>query len=160
MDAPYWPSYPTLARHTRQEFTTIDNVPGSWHPQSVTRVITSPNNPDGAESVGECEIWDAAYFHWVYGAKAVPVHAVSVWSAAKLFGVSGLRIGCVTTDDADLAEKMRQYIETTTSGVSNEAQTRLAGILEIVKAETVLYRTSTLSRVESCSRTSSCSTNY
>lgn len=126
--APYWPSYPTLAELAGYKFTITPSTGGG-----VVKVITSPNNPDGHQTMEDCDLWDAAYAHAVYGLAVVPNARVSVWSAAKMFGLSGLRIGALTTDDDKLAEAAREYVEKATSGVCYDAQRRLYHLLEMLK---------------------------
>src|SRR5262249_10876159 len=77
-----------------------------------------------------CHVWDAAYAHGVYGWKGiVPDHEVAVWSASKLFGLSGLRVGWLVTKDEDFAKDAARYVEATTSGVSVLPQHRVAKVL-------------------------------
>jgi aspartate/methionine/tyrosine aminotransferase len=118
--APYWPSYPTLARFAGMTFGSF----GESYEDSI-KVITSPNNPDGGfgQPGASCDVWDAVYAHWVYGWTGVePICGVRIGSASKLLGLSGVRIGWALTNDADLAAMMRRYVEFTTSGVSILAQ--------------------------------------
>lgn len=121
---PYWPSYPTLLK-------LVGVSQASEREKGDLNIVTSPNNPDGGESIEDCDLWDAAYFHPVYRASAVPNCRISVWSIAKMYGLSGVRVGYATTSDAYLADKMREYIEITTSGVSNDSQKRVQKVLEL-----------------------------
>lgn len=127
--APYWPSYPTLAQLSGMAFTTEKDMGKAFGWPRHVRVITSPNNPDGSETLQECEIWDGAYAHWVYGCKVVPQHEVGIFSAAKMLGMSGVRVGVLTTDRDDIAELARKYVEVTTSGVANDSQARVRAVL-------------------------------
>lgn len=140
--APHWPSYPTLARLSGRQFST------EWIAKRYPPILftSSPNNPDGHqetygnhpkwiidgnkwESPVVFDVWDAAYAHWVYDwNQVIPRHTVSVWSAAKAFGLSGERVGWALTKDEGLAEKMADYIEKTTSGVNVRAQDRVAKV--------------------------------
>ena len=125
--APYWPSYPTLSKLVDLpfRFNKDDSPP--------LEILTSPNNPNGQECVGwQCDIWDAAYFHPVYGATGKLAHEVSIWSASKLFGISGLRIGWLATNNEKIAKEAATYVEKTTSGVNVNAQYHLNGILYIL----------------------------
>ncbi len=120
---PYWPSYPTLAKLMGLSFNR--NI------ASVT-VNTSPNNPDGIENLEKCDIWDAAYSNSVlYGSTKIPEHVVGVYSASKMFGFSGLRVGWAVTADPELARLMSQYMEITTSGVSVASQSHVANFLRL-----------------------------
>lgn len=125
--APHWPSYPTMATMSGVDFRKHAN-------DAMLRVNTSPNNPDGSVSTHECDILDAAYCHSVYGWDGrAPRHEISVWSAAKLFGLSSLRVGWLVTKDVDLAAAAAEYVEKTTSGVNTEAQVRIQACLESVR---------------------------
>lgn len=128
--APYWPSYPTLARMQGMVFSK-DVVEG--YQNGYIHCITSPNNPDGrvATSMGTCDIWDGAYAHPVYGWQRshTPRYIVAIGSAAKLLGLSGLRVGWLATKDKELAQAARQYVELSTSGVSLASQQLVAQAL-------------------------------
>jgi aspartate/methionine/tyrosine aminotransferase len=118
--APYWPSYPTLARFAGMTFGSF----GESYEDSI-KVITSPNNPDGGfgQPGASCDVWDAVYASKTYGWMGIePTYGVRIGSASKLMGLSGVRIGWALTNDADLAAMMRRYVEFTTSGVSVLAQ--------------------------------------
>lgn len=130
--APYWPSYPTIARLVLLGFSSSHLVASS----DIT-CVTSPNNPDGTQgSARAVNVWDAVYAHWVYGWNGVPVPAdVEVRSAAKLLGLSGARVGWLVTKDERLAEHARQYVEFTTSGVSTPAQLYVAAALKQVRED-------------------------
>lgn len=125
--APFWPTYPTVADLSGLGFTS-----GGPNKNSLN-VITAPNNPDGSmenQLHPQWDIWDAAYASRVYGWDyLVPFHKISVWSAAKLYGPSGYRIGWLATPDPELATLASQYVEKTTSGVSVPAQVFLKNLL-------------------------------
>lgn len=135
-EAPYWPTYPTIADFSGLGFTarpTDDNTPRRIN------IITSPNNPDGRmgenRTTRQWDIWDAAYAHRIYGwDHLVPWHKVSVWSAAKLFGPSGYRIGWMATPDPELAQYAAEYVEKTTSGVATPSQTFLKQLMRNLDA--------------------------
>lgn len=126
--APYWPSYPTLVKSAGMQHQTVRSRPLA---KDIV-VSTSPNNPNGMVSNHRCDIWDAAYAHPVYGftdPTMVPKHQVVVYSAAKLFGLSGLRIGWLGTNNPELARLAGEYVEKATSGVSTHDQFALEGVL-------------------------------
>lgn len=127
--APYWVTYPTIAELSRLTFKTDYRPEDDW----MLFATTSPNNPDGSiEKDGRCwDIWDAAYASGVYGwDNIVPHHKISVWSASKMYGLSGLRVGWLVTGDAKLADLAAQYVEKTTSGVAVPCQELMALVLE------------------------------
>lgn len=134
--SPYWPSYPGLAAASGLQFVAIPyDVP------EAIQVVTSPNNPDGVvtgpyvKQTVTYDIWDAAYANAIYGPNATfePQHRISVWSAAKQFGLSGYRVGWLVTADDRLAAAAAAYVEQATSGVCNLAQE--AFWLTLVKSE-------------------------
>lgn len=119
---PYWPSHKTLAELAGCRFATQGGD---------IRINTSPNNPDGSIDHGPCDIWDAAYAHQMYGFRVedTPPHETAVYSAAKLLGMSGDRVGWLVTGDPKIARIAAAYIESTTSGVSIYSQQRVAHTL-------------------------------
>jgi aspartate/methionine/tyrosine aminotransferase len=127
--APYWPSFPTLAKLSGLKFSvkTVDGI----------RIVTSPNNPDGMESITDPpDIWDAAYynpFYPVYGHTKELAAKITIFSGSKMFGVSSFRIGWLCTDNEYLAKLAAEYVEKSTTGVSGLSQTQMAGILRHVR---------------------------
>ncbi len=117
--APYYPSFPNL----------VNSVGGVWGPGG-TRIITSPNNPDGNcyhySTFGYNRvITDSVYAYPVYGYYAenydVRQDGIKIGSASKSLGMSGLRLGWVAFADYEnpkLAEYAAKYVEDSTSGVS------------------------------------------
>lgn len=136
--APYWPSYPTLARLAGLRFfsdeTEMRNSAPSGEEWSYVRALTSPNNPDGRQSNYPCDIWDAVYASSIYGWDGVePTATTIVSSLSKLLGLPGLRVGWLATKDPELARLAAQYVEITTSGVSTLAQEAAAAALRWVR---------------------------
>ena len=117
--APYWPSYPTLAKFAGMAFRS-----GEVPTEDDVHCTTSPNNPDGAQVHGRwTDVWDAVYAHSCYGWDGgEPNHQARVGSASKLLGLSGARVGWLVTRADWLAEEARKFVEFTTSGVSVPAQ--------------------------------------
>lgn len=142
---PAWPSHRTLA-----ELAGYTHF-FSFHPDTVDAklrehtliVNTSPNNPDGSIDKTECDIFDAAYAHAMYGfdwATDVPKHETSVHSAAKLFGLSGDRIGWLATSNPEIARLASEYVEATTSGVALAVQHRLFSFMTTVRDDRLTAR--------------------
>jgi aspartate/methionine/tyrosine aminotransferase len=118
-DAPYWPSYPTLAKLSGLTFNTKATL------SKEIVCVTSPNNPNGSQPKWwrECDIWDAVYASQLYGHCEIPSrHEVAIYSAAKLLGLSGLRIGWLVTSNKEIAKQAANYVEFTTSGVALPTQ--------------------------------------
>lgn len=109
-DAPYYPGLPGAALAAGVQF-------GAGAGALV--VETWPGNPTGTDRPrrARAAVWDAAYASPVYGWRGdEPEHLVSAWSAAKLFGAPGLRVGWAVTARADLAEAIEAYVEAATQG--------------------------------------------
>lgn len=133
---PYWLSYPTLL-----ELSGYTEETNPRFMDEAIKIHTSPNNPDGEEFWDSCHIWDAAYYHKVYGATFAPHNwIISIWSMAKAYGISGARIGYATTSHLALARAMAEYVEKTTSGVSMDSQQRAIGVLDVMCANPCVDR--------------------
>lgn len=127
--APYWPSFPTLAKMENLGFV-CDKPRFSG---LYIHILTRPNNPNGYVYKGfdDCDIFDAAYASPTYGFKEEhqPESQIMVESASKLLGLSGLRIGWAVTHNPLLAERMAKYVELHTSGVNVPSQRKVAACL-------------------------------
>lgn len=134
-EAPYWPSYPTLAKISGLEFHT-NNESQKTDFYNVS-CITSPNNPNGKLDPSWCHIWDAVYAGSnLYGFDGLkPNYEGAVYSAAKLLGLSGLRVGWLVTNNAELAKHASNYVEFTTSGVALPTQSYVAGALHYLNSD-------------------------
>lgn len=141
--APYWPSYPTIAERSGLQFVSTCHELSDRQWERTVKVSTEPNNPDGSSdyttmtwptkvpSEPGCDIWDAAYAdHDLYGWNGViPKHKISVWSAGKLLGSPGARVGWLVTEDEYLARLAGQYVEQHTSGVATTSQYHVAATM-------------------------------
>jgi len=82
-------------------------------------------------------IHDAAYHTPVYlnemtCADPLPDLAdITIYSVAKMYGMSGLRIGWVTCKDLDFKQHVCDYVETTTVGVSVLSQRTAHRIIQL-----------------------------
>lgn len=144
--APYWNYLPRICRRLSPGLFVIAPGESRW---SAVTLNTTPNNPDGSISEKECDVWDAAYAHSVYGFdsdKTNIKHKVSVWSASKLFGLSYARIGWLATDSAEIADSATKYVEETTSGVSRLSQQLLLGVLKQYQCQRHEWEIDTLYR--------------
>ena len=120
---PYWPSFPTLAENFDVPFKAGDSFLG----RSVS-IITHPNNPTGiVDGISidsrTYDIWDSVYADFVYGYDGIePSHLIRVDGVSKKYGLSGLRVGWLSTSIPDIAKFAAHFIEITTSGVSVVSQ--------------------------------------
>lgn len=133
--APMWPSTISLIKDTGMDVSSER----SWLYQPI--MVTSPNNPDGVETPTHDNkgfphnshvIHDAAYYTPIYSSQALNYKFgnAQIFSYAKMYGLSGLRIGFVLVHDESLYPYVVEYMERSTSGVGITAQMT---ILEIEK---------------------------
>lgn len=131
--APYWPSYPYLIEKELEYGLNPSALPFGAS-DSYIKISTNPNNPDGTQELNDCNIWDSAYSHYVYGFTTPPNKwEVAIYSAAKLFGLSGLRVGWIVTSNAAIAAKVSEYVERFTSGVCVTAQRHISYVLRFIR---------------------------
>lgn len=145
--SPYWTSFPAMAREAGLDFLILGqdiSIP-DMKPDTHILLVTSPNNPDckitkkadiqQARDMGIRVIHDAVYSSRAYGFEPLEdLDAdVRVFSAAKMFGLSGIRVGWVVTSWKDLDKNLQDLTETITSGVCVMAQSMIADILSLMK---------------------------
>jgi aspartate/methionine/tyrosine aminotransferase len=110
-------------------------------------LMVSPNNPDGhitthtvatylserCKMFGVPLIHDAAYHTSAYVADPDPLLVtlsdVAIFSAAKMYGLSGLRVGWVVCNNPTFKQHICEYVEATTVGVSLLSQKILYNIV-------------------------------
>lgn len=128
--APYWPTYPTIAKYGNLVFTSR---PEDEYGPHLISCNTSPNNPDGVVLPTVTDIFDAAYAHSVYGfdSRLAPLAKIEVWSGGKMLGSPGVRVGWLVTEVEEFAQRASQYIEQTTSGVPITSQYHVAETLRL-----------------------------
>lgn len=142
-DIPFYPANPSLIESVglaRSELRDASSV-----------LITSPNNPDGLNySNQEIDafaralptIHDAAYYSPIYlpeGQEIKHLGNIQIFSASKMYGLSGLRIGYAVCHDERFYKHMVNYIESTTAGVSTVSQDIVRNI-EILFKENPEYK--------------------
>lgn len=151
MKAPYWALIPPLAKAhgLDSDFKEPeDNYRNIIHPPYL---LLAPNNPDGQcqslESLKELAgqhrdkkipfIHDAAYFTHTYLPNNYEFGLVGdaqIFSASKMFGLSGLRVGWVVCYDESYVPLIQSYMEMMTVGVSSISQQFLYNLLSWEKS--------------------------
>lgn len=134
-DTPYYPATPFLiAKSGLREEQSLRLAKAA--------LFTSPNNPDGKNYSNNhmnsfkdstYVVHDAAYYtpiYLPYTQKPEKIGHIQVFSASKMYGLSGIRIGYVVCYDESLVKNIIDYVEETTAGVSTASQEI---ILEIEK---------------------------
>lgn len=124
---PYWGRFNTFA----DNLGYFINSPKDDETNTV-RLITTPNNPDGnLNNQLKADIRDACYNWPHYTKKPILLDdPITIFSLSKLSGHSSTRIGWAVVQDKDIADKMQEYVELFSSGVSIESQSSAADILE------------------------------
>ncbi len=141
MRSPYWSQMPEAIRLGGLGLL-LANEP-TW---GTSYLIVSPNNPDGhittmdeaialqkkCESLKTFLVHDAAYHTPVYLGVDIPQHlaGTSIYSASKMYGLSGLRVGWIATVDERIAKLAADYVEASSVGVSLLSQQVLHNIVE------------------------------
>jgi aspartate/methionine/tyrosine aminotransferase len=147
---PYWPSLPTLAAHAGLNWTSDLN-------DYQVIIDTWPNNPTGYNKDAQNHfegsfiirdsVYDSPIFDAGLGADMAPDEAddpeVVVDSASKRYGLSGIRLGWISTDHSDIADAITEYVETTTSGVSTLSQTYFSEFLDTIMRGPVRFELAT-----------------
>lgn len=135
--SPYWVSTPGLIKDQGLGVDIVNKDSADNPPTAF--MITSPNNPDGDELPKEeleqltedakaddvMLIHDAAYYTPIYMKdpnSATKVGAAQIYSFAKMYGLSGLRVGYVVVHDARLLPGIVEFVERSSSGVSTASQ--------------------------------------
>ena len=141
MRSPYWSQMPEAIKLGGLGLILADAP--TW---GTSYLIVSPNNPDGhvttwddafelqkkCTKLGTYLVHDAAYHTPVYlGQRANDVLAgTRIYSSSKMYGLSGLRVGWIVTDDPRIAKYASEYVEASSVGVSLLSQEVLANIVE------------------------------
>lgn len=124
---PYYPANPSIAE-------SIGMSTSDQEHQCDSALLTSPNNPDGGhiKSVDilmsqtmKPTIHDGAYYTDIYipdGDFTIPMGHIQVFSASKMYGLSGLRIGYAVVHNEKYYQDVVNYMEMSTAGVSAPSQ--------------------------------------
>jgi aspartate/methionine/tyrosine aminotransferase len=136
MRNPYWALIPPLA-----------NIHGLQCEDNYDAYLSIlPNNPDGFaydyvyakylanyhKELGIPFIHDAAYYTPIYlpiDYNLGPIGDVQIFSASKMHGMSGIRVGYAVCYNTDYYNLIREYVETMTVGVSLSSQDIYTDIL-------------------------------
>lgn len=138
--APYWSQMPEAIR-----LGGLGVVLGNEPTWGCSYLIVSPNNPDGhvtsleearvlrqkCDKLGTFLVHDAAYYQPIYMGDSLPELAdITVYSASKAYGLSGLRVGYVVCRDPRVKQLIADYVEASSVGVSLLSQKVMYNIIE------------------------------
>ena len=126
LDIPYYPASP--------QFIESVGLVRSTDQSADVRLVTSPNNPDGKNYSNDellqisskgPTIHDAAYYTPIYlpsNQDPINIGDIQIYSASKMYGISGVRIGYAVCHNDRYYQDMTNFIEMTTAGVSAPSQ--------------------------------------
>lgn len=157
---PYWCQIPALANRIGLESKSVrSDDPSEEYCDCYLSVM--PCNPDGHidgygehkymglahKSFGIPFIHDAAYYHHIYlpdEYELGPVGDAQIFSASKMHGLSGLRIGYTVLYDVEIYQHMLDYIEHMSVGVSVPSQEVYLDVLRTIQSSQAKEREFTL----------------
>lgn len=149
MRAPYWSQMPQAIR-----LLGLDVVISDEPVEGAAYLMVAPNNPDGwmpfpdwlAKARARCKelnvplIHDAAYYTETYvDGDLPPLADIVIHSASKMFGLSGLRVGYVVTNNDFVYDKVGDYVEAATVGVSLPSQHFFYEVMKVQETDPNLH---------------------
>ncbi|HNQ21127.1 MAG TPA: hypothetical protein PKI46_08720, partial [Bacteroidales bacterium] len=127
---PYFSRFPEFSELNDQPF--YNETP---YPELSTQIITIPNNPDNSINIDKkCPdlIYDLCY-NWSHYIEPIKFDEdIMIFNLAKSTGHASTRIGWAWFRDKDLADRVSNYMEYTTGGVSVHAQNFAVKVLSEV----------------------------
>lgn len=130
-DKRYYPFIPKMVYQAdmimidrdKKEFLT--NNKNGFGDNNFISLTASPSNPEGLVRPFEAvDIYDAAYASKTYssGGHTPSEYKIMCGSLSKTLGLSGLRLGWVSTDSEDIASSLGHYVSNTYVGLSSVSQ--------------------------------------
>ncbi|KAI3845179.1 hypothetical protein MKX03_024837 [Papaver bracteatum] len=126
-----------LTDTSKQPITVVSDAP--FYSEPYIEVVNSPNNPDGLTrkpvvNVTGCMLLHGLAYYWP---QYTPIASqldqeIMLFTVSKSTGHAGTRIGWALVKDIDIAQKMTEFIELNTTGVSRDSQLRAEKILVAV----------------------------
>ncbi|GLJ26927.1 hypothetical protein SUGI_0527040 [Cryptomeria japonica] len=112
---------------------------GFLNSSTFIEFVTSPNNPDGLLKKGVLtsknvkDIYDHAYYWPHYTGIPRPASEdIMLFTLSKVTGHAGSRLGWAIVEDYDVYERMYDYVEENTLGVSHDTQLRTTILLKAI----------------------------
>ncbi|KAI3940168.1 hypothetical protein MKW92_019665 [Papaver armeniacum] len=138
--APFYSAYPLMTDFQKSGLYKWGGDAYTFNGEEpYIEVVTSPNNPDGftrkpvVNGTGGMLLHDLAYYWPQYTPITSQLdHELMLFTVSKSTGHAGSRIGWALVKDIDIAQKMTEFIELNTIGVSRDSQLRAAKILAAV----------------------------
>jgi histidinol-phosphate/aromatic aminotransferase/cobyric acid decarboxylase-like protein len=122
--------YQTPAFHFYKEMAFHSGYRYTSKEKALVELIDSPRNPTGDTIYNNMSyrafvIWDAAYHSPVYNKlqmHQMPNHDIIAGSFGKTTGLTGLRLGWISTDHNDYAKLIEKSLHSETLGTSQNSQ--------------------------------------
>jgi len=141
MRSPFWSQMPQAIH-----LVGLESVVSDAPREGSAYLLVAPNNPDGympsaewlndarlkCKELGVPLIHDAAYYTETYvDGDLTDLSDITIHSAAKTFGLSGLRVGYIATSNDAVYEKACEYVEASSVGVSLLSQRFFYDLLQV-----------------------------
>lgn len=132
---PFYSRFPVTAKKEGLTFHALTEPEDGF--TSGMEIVTSPNNPTGnrTKNYTHCPlVYDLCYNWYQYSTPVKEDHDVMIFSLSKATGHAGSRVGWGIFSDKDVADKVQEFVELDTCGVSADSQTKaLSMILDQLK---------------------------
>ena len=131
---PYYGPYHSLPMYFNNSHSMVwKDTPAAG--DDVVEFVTAPNNPDGSMRAPRNTSADVVYDRAYYWPHYTPIHRpladdLMLFTLSKITGHAGLRLGWAFVKDKALAEKMWEFVGTSTLGVSHDAQWHATGLVQ------------------------------
>jgi aspartate/methionine/tyrosine aminotransferase len=139
---PYWPRFNNIAQMAGLSLHDQNMSPFMYENNNkIAFLYTTPNNPDGktfnndiAQASGLPFVIADLNYNWpLYTDEVFKSDApVSIFGLSKMTGHASTRFGWAVIKDKKLLERVRHYVELTTSGVSVDIVSKATDIVEHV----------------------------
>ncbi|CAK9196005.1 unnamed protein product [Sphagnum troendelagicum] len=147
-EAPYYSCYPRAIEYYESRILHWAGDAKKYvssSKESYIEIVTSPNNPCGAprqaavvdnglgSNAAGFLVHDLAYYWPTFTPiSAAADHDIMLFTLSKCTGHGGSRIGWAIVKELAIAQKMAQFIELNTIGVSQDAQVRATGLIRAI----------------------------
>ncbi|KAI3839143.1 hypothetical protein MKX03_032773 [Papaver bracteatum] len=139
-NAPFYSAYPLMTDFQKSGlYKWVGDAYTFNGEDPYIEVVNSPNNPDGLTrkpvvNVTGCMLLHGLAYYWP---QYTPIASqldqeIMLFTVSQSTGHAGTRIGWALVKDIDIAQKMTEFIELNTTGVSRDSQLRAEKILAAV----------------------------
>ena len=136
VQSPFWFRTPLLALKQNSEMIEYKLS------QNDVNLVTYPNNPDGALLISQSKkTWYDSVYLWPWYFETNEMFknatdelvraekAMTIFTLSKMTGHCGTRFGWAVVEDSSLADKLNEYMEFESGGVSFDAQNKASAVI-------------------------------